>query len=162
MSTTLSLRRIEARDNAAVAHIIRTVMTEFGAVGEGYSIMDPEVDHMFEAYQDDRAAYYVILDGDTVLGCGGIARLRGGDEYTCELKKMYFLPAARGTGMGSRLMDQLIVDAQALGFHTIYLETLARMEAANILYRKAGFTALTGPMGNTGHTSCGMFYAKKV
>lgn len=162
MTTTLSLRRIEARDNTAVAHIIRTVMTEFGAVGEGYSIMDPEVDNMFEAYQDARAAYYVICNGDSVLGCGGIAPLRGGDDYTCELKKMYFLPAARGTGMGSQLMNLLIDDARLLGFHTIYLETLARMEAANVLYQKAGFTALTGPMGNTGHTSCGMFYARKV
>ena len=33
-----------------MARIIRDVMTEFGAVGDGYSIMDSEVNSMFEAY----------------------------------------------------------------------------------------------------------------
>jgi len=37
-------------DNPAVAGIIRDVMTEFGAVGRDYSISDPEVEAMFEAY----------------------------------------------------------------------------------------------------------------
>ena len=35
-------RRIRPEDNSTVAHIIRTVMTEFDCVGEGYSINDPE------------------------------------------------------------------------------------------------------------------------
>jgi putative acetyltransferase len=53
----MHLRPIAVADNPAVAQIIRTVMTEFGAVGKGYSIEDPEVDAMYEAYQDPRSAY---------------------------------------------------------------------------------------------------------
>ena len=38
------LREIQQEDNEQVARIIRQVMTEFGAVGDGYSINDPEVE----------------------------------------------------------------------------------------------------------------------
>ncbi len=44
------IRPIRPEDNPAVAQIIRQVMTEFGAVGCGFSIEDDEVDSMFEAY----------------------------------------------------------------------------------------------------------------
>lgn len=162
MGTTFIIRPIAPTDNSAVAHIIRTVMTEFGAVGKGYSIEDPEVDAMFEAYNQPRSLYLVVTDGETVLGCGGIAPLKGGDEDTCELKKMYFMPKMRGRGAGRALMAQLESAAETCGFTTIYLETLARMEQANVLYQKSGFIKLEGPMGNTGHTSCGLFYAKQL
>jgi putative acetyltransferase len=162
MGTTFIIRPIDSADNTAVAHIIRTVMTEFGAVGKGFSIEDPEVDAMFESYNQPRSLYLVVTDGETVLGCGGIAPLKGGDDDTCELKKMYFLPKMRGRGAGMALMAQLESAAQTFRFKVIYLETLDRMEQANILYKKSGFIGLNGPMGNTGHTSCGLFYAKNI
>ena len=160
MNESFTLRRIGPDDNPVVAHIIRTVMTSFGAVGPGYSIMDAEVDNMYESYQE-RAAYYVVCNPDgAVVGCGGIAALRGGDTNTCELKKMYFLPEARGKGMGSMMLRQLLDDAAQLGYAVMYLETLSSMTAANVLYQKFNFEPLDGPMGHTGHTSCGLFYAR--
>jgi putative acetyltransferase len=162
MELLAALRPVEAKDNARVAEIIRTVMTEFGAVGKGYSIEDPEVDAMYEAYQSPDTVYYVVtLDGE-VMGCGGIAPLRGGEADTCELKKMYFMPSLRGRGMGRQLISQLLVDARARGYKKVYLETIPRMETANLLYQKAGFKALSGPMGNTGHSSCGAFYVYEL
>ena len=67
---------IRPEDNPAVARIIRTVMTEYGAVGPGYSIEDPEVDAMFETYDHPRALFLVLENnkGEPV-GCGGIAPL---------------------------------------------------------------------------------------
>ncbi len=117
---------------------------------------------MHAAYNHDRALYLVLEVEGVVIGCGGIAPLRGGDATVCELKKMYFMPEARGKGWGKAMMEQLEQAAQERGFSTIYLETLARMESANRLYNAAGFAPLSGPMGNTGHTSCGLFYAKSV
>ena len=43
------LRPIEPGDDAAIAAIIRTVMPQFGASGEGFAINDPEVDWMTRA-----------------------------------------------------------------------------------------------------------------
>lgn len=153
------LRPMQAGDNDAVATIIRTVMTEFDAVGPGYSIEDPEVDAMFEAYQGDLARFWVVEQGGTVLGCGGIAPLAGGDGVTCELQKMYFLPALRGQGMGARLLGLCMASARDLGFERCYLETLGRMDQARRLYRRFGFLDLDGPLGKTGHCACNNWMA---
>lgn len=157
-----TLRPITATENAAVAHIIRTVMTEFGAVGEGFSIMDPEVDAMFESYQD-RAVYYVLENPEgKLVGCGGIAQLAGAESEICELKKMYFLPEARGLGWGKTLIEVLEKEAKVHGFQQMYLETIAAMQQANGLYKRMGFQALPAQLGSTGHSACGLFYIKAL
>ena len=158
-----SFRPIRPADNPQVANIIRTVMTEYGAVGEGYSIQDPEVDAMYEAYNHDRALFLVLENAaGQLVGCGGIAPLRGGAPDTCELKKMYFFAEARGRGQGSRLVTLLEAEARQRGFRYMYLETIAAMQEANRLYRRLLFDPLPGPMGNTGHSACGLFYGKTL
>ncbi|MGZ3408384.1 MAG: GNAT family N-acetyltransferase [Polyangia bacterium] len=159
MDPRLTIRPIAAGDDAAVAAIIRTVMPEFGAKGPGFAINDPEVDHMSAAYARPRAAFFVVTDGERVIGGGGVAPLENGDEKTCELRKMYFLPEARGRGAGAALLQRCLVAARSFGYATCYLETLARMDAARKLYARFGFAPLCAPMGNTGHFSCDSYYA---
>ena len=152
------IREITAADSPAVAEIIRQVMTEFGAVGEGYSINDPEVADMYTAYADDRSTFYVLEKAGTVVGCSGIAPLAGGDGHTCELRKMYFLPVARSRGQGKIMLEKCLQRARELQYQQCYLETLKSMESANQLYRKFGFTPLCNHLGNTGHSGCDAYY----
>jgi putative acetyltransferase len=156
------IRKIQANDNSAVAQIIRRVMTEFGAVGSGFSIEDPEVDAMHEAYASERAVFYVLEENGTLVGCGGLAALDGGDGVTCEIKKMYFLPEARGQGHGRILGEMLLVDANRFEFNRAYIETLESMVAAQSLYQRLGFREIEGPLGATGHHGCDKFYAKDL
>ena len=148
-----AIRPIQKRDNAKVGHLIREVMIEFQAVGEGYSIVDPEVDNMFGNYRNERSCYYVVTQGNEVVGCGGIAPLKGGDKSTCELRKMFFLPKTRGIGLGRRLLLLLLDQAQKRNYKTFYIETLGRMTRANRLYSQSGFESLERPLGKTGHCS---------
>jgi len=159
VDATLSIRPIAPGDDAAVAAIIRTVMPEFGAEGPGFAILDPEVDHMSAAYGRPRSAYFVVCDGDRIIGGGGVAPLEHGDADTCELRKMYFLGEARGRGAGAALLARCLEAARGFGYKTCYLETLARMDAARKLYRRFGFQQLDKPMGNTGHFSCDSYFA---
>ena len=101
MSRRATIRAMRAEDNNAVARIIRDVMTEFGAVGCGYSIEDAEVDAMFEAYPPPRSAFFVVEHEGRIMGCGGLGPLAGADESICELRKMYFQPELRGMGRGA-------------------------------------------------------------
>ena len=153
------LRSIQPGDNGPVARIIRQVMAEFGAVGEGYSIMDPEVDAMYEAYNNPRSGFFVVERQDEILGCGGVGPLAEGDKDTCELKKMYFLPELRGLGWGKRLASHCLEHARQLGYRQCYLETVDRMWQANRLYRQLGFERLENPLGCTGHSACEAYYA---
>ncbi len=155
-------RPVQSTDNEQLARLIRTVMTEFACVGEGYSINDPEVDHIFEAYNHERAAFFVVTRQDEIVGCGGIAPLQNGDAETCELKKMYFYPAARGHGFGKRMVAECLSAAKQRGFKRCYLETVERMETANYLYQKLGFEKIVAPMGDTGHCSCDAWYVRDL
>ena len=161
-AANITIRPIEINDNEAVANIIRGVMTEFSAVGEGYSINDPEVSDMYQAYSIAGAAFYVVEKNGSVLGCAGFAPLTGGENDTCELRKMYFLPELRGTGIGSRLLKLCLDQARKVGFKCCYLETLEAMNKARNLYQQHGFEYLDSPMGSTGHTACGTWMAKQL
>jgi putative acetyltransferase len=151
------IRPIRLEDNPVVAGIIRQVMTEFGAVGCGFSISDAEVDAMFEAYPGPASAFFVVEREGIVLGCGGVAPLQGGDAGTCELRKMYFLPELRGSGMGHRLLGVILDAAREAGYSLCYLETLEAMDRARKLYVQHGFAPINHALGSTGHTSCNRF-----
>jgi putative acetyltransferase len=158
----LKIRHIETDDNAMVADIIRLVMTEFQAVGCGYSINDSEVDDMYTAYSLKGSAFYVVTLDDRILGCGGFGPLAGADSKTCELRKMYFKPELRGLGVGARLLELCLEEAKSIGFERCYLETMDTMEQAQRLYGKHGFCYLDRPMGKTGHSSCGTWMAREL
>lgn len=158
MTTEPHIRPIRPEDDAAVAAIIRDVMASFGATGPGYSSSDAEVDAMSAAYDGARAAYFVLEENGRVVGCGGIAPLDGADAETCELRKMYLLPAARGRGLGQLMLDRCLAAARGRGYRRCYLETLSAMQAARALYEKAGFRKLSAPLGSTGHSGCNQHY----
>lgn len=160
----LLLRPIRPVDDAAVAGIIRAVMTEFRCTGEGFAIHDPEVDHMSRAYPGGDARYFVLCQHGTVIGGGGFARLHGtaAAEATCELRKMYFLPAARGLGMARELLELLLDEMRSAGYRRCYLETTSWMDAARAMYAKAGFREVCSPQGATGHHGCDRFFAREL
>jgi putative acetyltransferase len=153
---------IEPADDAAVAAIIRTVMPEFGASGQGFAIHDAEVGAMCAAYRAPRSAYFVLRKDGRVVGGAGVAPLAGGCASICELRKMYFLPEARGQGQGERLLRLCLDEARRLGFETCYLETTSKMVQAHKLYRKLGFVERATPCGATGHFSCDKWFERKL
>lgn len=158
------LRPLRPADDAAVAAIIRDVMTEHRCSGEGFAIHDAEVAGMSRHYAAADARYFVAARGGEVLGGGGFARLAGSavDAATCELRKMYFRPAARGLGLGHELLALLLDEMRAAGYRRCYLETTSWMAAAQHLYRAHGFAEIPSPLGNTGHHGCDRFFVRDL
>jgi putative acetyltransferase len=154
----VDIRKIEPRDREEIKQIIQQVMPEMGAGGLGFAIGDAEVDNMYDAYQAERSDYYVLELNGRVIGGGGIAPLQGGLRDICELKKMYFLPEARGKGYGQTMLDQCLKSARQFGYKQCYLETFHTMKDAIRLYERNGFRKLLAPLGSTGHFSCDTFY----
>lgn len=152
------IRQIKPDDNRSIANVIRTVMPEFGASGQGFAIHDKEVEDMYAAYTRPRRVYFVCEDSLKVIGGGGVAQLDGGSEDTCELKKMYFLSEGRGKGLGQQILIKCIESARKFEFKYMYLETFNTMLQAMKLYEKNGFEKIPGPLGNTGHFACDTFY----
>jgi putative acetyltransferase len=156
------IRLLSKEDSEIVGNIIRTVMPEFGATGDGFAINDAEVNDMFTAYNRYRAIYFVMENEGKIVGGGGVAPLEGGEPNVCELKKMYFLPEGRGRGWGQAILSKCIHAARELGFEYCYLETFNTMNSAMKLYGKNGFEPIQKPLGSTGHFACDRFYILKL
>lgn len=148
------IRPITTEDNPKIAAVIRTILVEHGVPKVGTAYEDASLDTMYEFYQQDRSAYFIVQEGDAVIGGAGISPLANYDGNVCELQKMYFLDVARGRGIGTRMLDLCLDTAEQFGFDTCYLETMPYMEAAQKLYQRKGFKFIDGPMGDTGHYSC--------
>lgn len=147
-----TVREISVQDDKKVACLIRQVMTEFGANKEGFAFVDPEVASMSQHYQSANARYFVVEAGGTIYGGAGFAPL--GIPGVAELRKMYFLPEARGRGWGRLLIEHIFKSLIEAGYQGVYLETTETMLEAQKLYGRVGFSVLTSPMGNTGHFGC--------
>ncbi|MBE6989518.1 MAG: GNAT family N-acetyltransferase [Ruminococcaceae bacterium] len=155
-----TIREIEPADNAAVEQVIRSCLIEFGADHEGTAWADPDLGRFSEIYGGDGRRYWVAVENGAVVGGVGIGPLLG-VPGTCELQKMYCLPAARGTGVAHRLMDTAL-DYARRWYGACYLETFPNMTAARRFYEKYGFRRIREPLGSTGHFSCDVRYLREL
>jgi putative acetyltransferase len=155
-----TIREIQPNDDKKIAKAIRDVLIEFGVPKVGTAYADTILDTLSDAYEAEKAIYFVIEKEGDIYGGAGIKQLDNYKGNICELQKMYFLPAARGIGLGSKMMQTCLQKAKEYGFEKCYLETLPYMEDARKLYRKAGFKDLSTPMGDTGHYSCNLWMLK--
>lgn len=156
------IREITQADNAQIAAVIRSVFEELDAPKVGTAYEDAALDVMTETYNKPKMAYFVVVNNRKIIGGCGIAPLEGAAETVCELQKMYFLPEARGLGLGSKMIAVCLKKAQEFGFESCYLETLPFMVGAQKLYKKVGFQPLSASMGSTGHYSCNVWMLKQL
>ena len=156
------IRPIQPSDNPIIAKIIRDTLKEFGANHPGTVYYDPTTDALYELFQKERSVYNIAEINGKIVGGGGIYPTDGLPGDTCELVKMYLLPEARGTGLGSQLIALCLNQAKANGFKKVYLETMNELKAALKVYARMGFTYLDGPMGNSGHFGCPLWMIKEL
>lgn len=74
--------------------------------------------------------------GDGPVGCGA---LKFHDDQPAEIKRMWVADAARGTGLGRRLLTELENHARDRGVDVVRLETNDSLSEAIGLYRSAGY-----------------------
>ncbi len=156
----ISIRLIEQADNTALAMIIRNALTEFNANKPGTVYFDDSTDHLYELFQQQQGVYHVAVFNELVVGGAGIIHTTGLAADTCELVKLYLSPEVRGKGIGKALMERCIDAAKKAGYKKVYLETMPELIAAIPMYEQFGFTYLSGPLGNSGHTGCDIWMIK--
>lgn len=156
------IRLIEKKDNSQIAKVIRSVLEDFNVPKVGTAYADKSLDCMFETYHKPKTVYFVVEENDKIIGGAGVAKLDNFEGNVCELQKMYFLPEARGRGIGMQMMEFCLAKAREFGYEKIYLETMEYMTHAQKLYKQAGFEYIDSAMGNTGHYSCPVHMLKNL
>ncbi|MCC6615671.1 MAG: GNAT family N-acetyltransferase [Anaerolineae bacterium] len=102
-----------------------------------FSNIDAELDDLAGVFSRERGSMLLLaaIAGEGV-GCVAFQRK---DAVTCELKRMYVRPAARGQGIGRELVQALIAEARSQGYRRIILDSHKSMTSAHALYEATGF-----------------------
>jgi ribosomal protein S18 acetylase RimI-like enzyme len=95
-----------------------------------------EIDGLPGAYAPPDGALLACWEKDLAVGCVAFQRL---GDHSCEMKRMFVPPTARGRGVGRALAVALLELARAAGYREMYLDTSVRQVEAIALYRDLGF-----------------------
>lgn len=92
------------------------------------------------------------------LGCGGLRWL---DRTTAEVKRVYVLPYARGSGVASSILLALEAEAHEAGITLIMAEAGSAQPDGKMFYEAAGYRAVPnfGPYQEVEDSVC---YAKPI
>jgi DNA-binding MarR family transcriptional regulator/GNAT superfamily N-acetyltransferase len=108
---------------------------EYGWDGTFEELVLRIIDDYLAGDDDGRAAWVAELNGDPV---GFIACARR-DAETAQLRLFFVEPAARGMGIGSRLVEECLRFARLSGYRRIMLTTYSVLADARRVYQRAGF-----------------------
>ncbi|KAJ3473347.1 hypothetical protein NLG97_g10355 [Lecanicillium saksenae] len=100
-------------------------------------------------YAPPTGSLLLAVDSETggALGCVALRPLELPSSHTkakpghacAEMKRLFVYPEARGRQVARKLLQELLKRAEEQGYNEIFLDTLARMEAAIKLYKSEGF-----------------------
>lgn len=129
MSWTIHAR---AWDDAAGADLRRQQRVE---LDDRYGFTDHEPGPM--PSEADIALFLVAIDdAGTAIACGALRQL---DETSAEVKRMYVVPASRGSGVATGILRALEDAAVERGWHTVRIETGTAQPDAQRFYQREGY-----------------------
>lgn len=107
----------------------------------------------------DIAVFLVALDAcGSPVGCGGLRLL---DARSAEIKRMYVVPSARGTGVSTAVLRSLEAEAASLGLTELLLEPGTGQPDAMRFYEREGYAPIPnfGPYRDEPTSRC---YARSL
>jgi DNA-binding MarR family transcriptional regulator/N-acetylglutamate synthase-like GNAT family acetyltransferase len=140
IASALSRERIELVESDPRSEEARYCLREYYAelgrrFEQGFEVArsrDPDAKDM----RRPRGTFLVATSDTLPLGCVG---LKGTDAGYAEIKRLWVAPAARGLGLGRRLMQAAEDAAQGLGIGLLRLDTNSALAEAGQLYRRSGW-----------------------
>ena len=131
------IRRVQTADVPSVVALVRETLAEFGLTfGQGAETDAPLLS-LPASYESSGGAFWVATTATGALvGTCGVAPVAPG---VFEVRKMYLRPAARGSGVAQRLLDECVTWARAHGGRRLVLDTIDAMDRAIRFYERNGF-----------------------
>jgi putative acetyltransferase len=142
MSASVGIRLVDAEGSILLEHartLFRHYADEFsGSIAESrcFQGFEAELAGLPGRYGQPGGCLLLAMGGDLPGGC---LALRGLDQATCEMKRLYVLPEYRSQRLGRRLVEEVLLRAECMGYSRMVLDTLPEMAEAIRLYQSLGF-----------------------
>jgi putative acetyltransferase len=133
--TQIEIRRAVPEDAPAIATVLHESFGEFKALytDGGFAATTLNADQVLARMQE--GPVWVALRESALLGTVA-AVIKGDSVY---IRGMAVLPIARGSGAGTRLLQQIEVWASGEGYARLFLSTTPFLASAIRLYERFGF-----------------------
>ena len=126
-----------ANDLASIVKLFRAYASSL-EIDLSYQGFGAEIEAMPGKYVPPAGELLLARDSNGFpMGCVGLRPIE--PPGCCEMKRLYVSPGARGLGLGERLVDAVVKEAERIGYREMRLDTLPSMAGAIALYRKLGF-----------------------
>lgn len=157
------IREIQPKDDATVFQLIQQSLKAAHLDIPGTAYFDQSIKAMSQFYfNHPQRKYFVLVDSkDQVLGGAGFAEYNGSRDVA-EAQKLYLFDEAKGKRYSYLLMEKVEDEARKAGFKQLYLETHQNLPVAILLYKKLGYTLLSGPLPGTQHSAMDHFFIKEL
>ena len=97
---------------------------------------DEEFNNLSKKYSSDESKIFLATINQKPVGCAAFRKV---DDDTCEMKRVYVRPTARGSKLGAKLVERVLQEATESGYKKICLDVLPEFKAALALYQSYGF-----------------------
>ena len=129
---------------------------EYGWNGEFEALLIEITGKFIHNFKPEREKCWVADKGGRIEGAVFVVE---DDADTAKLRMLYVEPEARGSGLGARLVDEVIAFARGAGYRRLTLWTNDNLAAARRLYQKAGFRLVSEERHESfGHQLTGQFW----
>ena len=108
----------------------------FSIIGESILEYAEKTLEQLSSYLPPEGIYYLLQVKGKIGGMGALRKLK---KDIGEIKRMYIKPEYRKKGYGKAMLEQLLKKGKEFGYLTVRLDTGKFMDAAQYVYRSAGF-----------------------
>ena len=138
----MSLLKISPAESAQQIQSARALFEEYAAelnISFCFQGFSEELHGLPGKYAPPTGRLLLAESDGQLAGCVAVRKIEDG---ICEMKRLFVRPAFRGLKIGRRLAEAIIAEARQIGYPTMRLDTLRKLQAALALYGSLGFKTI--------------------
>jgi GNAT superfamily N-acetyltransferase len=136
VSNTISIQQARLPQDLETVRDLFIAYADSLGIDLGFQGFEAELATLPGKYQAPAGRIMIAWIGGLAVGC---VALRALNATTCEMKRLYVRPEARGEQLGRQLAERICREAREAGYSRICLDTLPSMASAQSLYGTLGF-----------------------